>query len=218
MNGKELYNRAEALASELEGSKEISTEQVKKFEKIVKEFFKEPNQECYFTSTAIWKKINDIFEDYFKKCYSNYSNIVLQCYIDGFFAKLIERYDLNTVNEIMYTEYVSVSDEILDFLFDTWDEVKTISSEVAEYLAREHVDLGGMTKMKAKDGDVMSKFIDHPGISEREGLWIRVWITHEVDNKEKLQVRMIIVPQEKGGEAIPYDITLYCKDWIDTLA
>lgn len=222
-NSIRLYKEAEAVCTEMKTNGFSWSEQEGRFLKLLNEFFTNPTQKYGFSSAVTFKNVNEAFEEYIKQFANSrdlgYADFVLQCRIDCFFANFIELYDLSTVEEILdATTKIQLSDEIENLLDETWDEVEAITNDVAEYLAREHVKLDGMSKMATEDGEEMSKFINHPDITERKELWIRIWITHEVDNKEKLQVRMIIVPQEKGGAAIAYDITSNCKKWIDTLA
>lgn len=221
-NSIRLYKEAEALCAEMKAEGFSWSKEEGRFKKLLNEFFANPTQKCGFSSAVTFKKVNEAFEDYIKHFVNSkdlgYADFVLQCRIDCFFASFIELYDLNMVEEIMgATTKIQLSDEIENLLDDAWDEVDAIAKDVAEYLARERVNLDGMTRMTAGvDQFVMSKFIDHPAITEREGLWIRVWITHDVNNQ--LQVRVIIVPQEKGGAAMVYEITPNCKEWLDTLA
>ncbi len=221
-----LYKEAEALCEELKSSDAVHPAEAEKFVKLVKEFFENPSQTYGFSSAIIWKKINWMFQNYFDKYFQqihggdgidNFNKIVLQCRIDCFFARFIELYDLNTSEEILEsTKKVTLSDEIEDLLDKAWDDVNGISLEVAEYLAKSHVGLDNMSEMVVGLNEtVQSKFIDYPDIPEYDGLWVRVWIT--VDKDQKVSVRVIIVPQEKGGAAIPYDITSACKEWIETL-
>lgn len=227
--GIELYQRADALQVSLENSEGISSEQIKEFEKIVKDFFKEPIQESGFSSDVILRKINAIFEKHFKNYYLHRTNadtityncIILPCYIDCFAAKIIEYRDLKMLDNIMKSSpNIELSNSILDFYYKVLLEINIIAEEVARYLVKEYIDLDNMSEMisaNAANGKIMSKFIDKPNIPEHEGLAIRLWITHDINNSKEIQVRMIIVPDE-GAASIPYDITKICKDWIDTFA
>lgn len=224
--GIELYQRADALQVRLENSEEISSEQIKEFEKIVKDFFKEPIQESGFSSDVIWRKINAMFEEYFKNYYlhranattKTYRRVIWQSHIDCFATKLIKLFDLIMLDNIMKSsKNIELSDLILGFYDKAWNKVNIISEEIARYLVKEHINLDNMSEMISANGKIMSKFIDKPNIPEHEGLAIRVWITHDINNSKEIQVRMIIVPNE-GTASIPYDITKVCKDWIDTFA
>lgn len=224
-NSIRLYKEAETLCAEMKAEGfSWSEQEEKRFLKLLNEFFANPTQKYGFSSAVTFKKVNEVFEEYIKQFANSkdlgYFDFVLQCRIDCFFARFIELYDLNMVEEIRgATTRIQLSNEIEDLLDETWDEVEAISKDVAEYLIRENVNLDGMTRMTVGvDQFVMGKFIDHPDIPEREGLWIRVWITHDVDNPKRLQVRVIIVPREEGGAAMVYDITPNCKEWFDTLA
>lgn len=223
--GMKLYKRTEALASELEGVKEIGAENVKKFEELVRDFFKTPTQESGFPSAIIWQKITAIFDNHFADYYRkkhlgrdfDYAEIVMQCYIDCFATTFLEMYDIVTVDEIFgdSSDGTYVSDEVIEYYDYVCSKIEAIGKEIAEYLAREHVALDGMSKMTTEDGDDMSKFIDNPGIPEHEGLWIRVWIVQ--GESGEVLVRMIIVPQTGFAAAVTYDITNFCEEWISEL-
>lgn len=219
----ELYQAAAALCKNIKTDGFSWKSEAESFKKLLNEFFTNPTQKCGFSSAVTFKKVNEAFENYIKRFANSrdlfYSDFVLQCRIDCFFATLIELYDLNTVEEILgYSKRISMSDEVEDLMDETWDKVEAIAREVAEYLARENVDLDGMTKITTGVNQIeMSKFIDHPGITERKGLWIRVWITHDVESLKNLKVRIIIMPQEENGVAAVYEITPICTEWFDTL-
>lgn len=220
-NGNRLYKEAETLCKETKTANFSWSEQDKRFEKLLNEFFKNPTQEYVFSSASIFRKLNEVFENYIKSSGNDdiyYNSFVLQCRIDCFFARLIELYDLNTIEEILgTTNRISISDEIKELLYKAWEKVDAIALELANYLVNSNVKCEDVTEMsigvrkKAK-----SKFIDYPEIQEYEGLWIRVCIMF-YENKETV-VKMIIVPQKECGAAITYDITSYCKKWINTLA
>lgn len=217
-----LYKEAEALCEELKSSNKVTDAIREKFKKLLKEFFANPSQKCGFTSAIIWQKLNWAFQNYFEKHYGNediddLSEIVLQCRIDCFFAELIELYDLNMAEEILEsTTKIHLSDEIEDILDEAWDEVERISAEIGEYLVKYQIKCDNMVQTTVGVKKYAhSKFIDHPDIPEHEGLWIRVRIV--VDENDKVSVYAIIVPQEKGGAAILYDITSVCQEWIDML-
>lgn len=220
-NSNRLYKEAEKLCKEIKTANFSWSEQDKRFEKLLNEFFKNPTQVYGSSSAIIFKKLNEVFENYIKSSGNDdisYNFFVLQCRIDCFFARLIELYDLNTINEILgTTTKIRISDEIEELLYKAWEKVDAIAMEVANYLANSNVKYDDVTEMTiGVDKKVKSKFIDHPEIQEHEGLWIRVFIMI-YENKETL-VKMAIVPQDEGGAAITYDITSFCKKLIKTLA
>lgn len=221
-NSIRLYKEAEALYREMKSEGFSWAKQERRLKKLLNEFFTNPTQKCGFSSAVTFKKLNEAFEDYIKQFANSrdvgYADFVLQCRIDCFFARLIELYDLNAVEEILgATTRIQLSDEIEDLLDKAWDEVDDIAAEVSDCLFISAVKCDNMTEMTVGvNKTVKSKFIDHLVIQDREGIWVRAWIT--VDDEEKTEVKLIIVPQEQDGAAMVYDITPNCKKWLDTLA
>lgn len=216
-----MYEKVEDLLAELKGGcKEIGNDQARKFENLLNEFFKSSSPKSGLTSADIWNQINRIFENYFKKfyadmCIESFNDIVLQCRIDCFFADAIERYELNMVEEILAsTRRLQLSDEIEDLLDEYWGNVEVISKEVAGYLVNKQVKLDNMSQViGGYNKSSKYKFIDYPDIPKHDGLWIRVRIV--VDENGKVKVYAIIVP--KAENAVSFEITPACEEWIKTL-
>ncbi len=218
--GIELYKKADELLVDMESNDFSWKENEKRFVELLNEFFANPTQESGFSSKTVWKRINELFESYSKSVEGDidYNYLILQCRIDCFFAELIERYDVQMAKQILdTTTKIYVSDEIEDLMAEKWDDLEEVASDIAEYLVNDHIKCDNLSELHTGGPEVyvMFKIIDDLNIPENKKISSRVRII--VDHDGKVSVDMIIHPKGRYGDAVLYDITTKCKEWIDTL-